>query len=156
VAVLEDIRVDFIRRTGCVRLRFSLDRGGHTLHVSVPRKGVTFPQLKTIKAAFVSAMGRNHGNYVVEIADPDSIQVVANSVNADAIEACLTLLEVPLLFGVSEHHPDLLRMLQRYGYAPIEAARNGASWVGPTGGLISLGAVSHPDSIYLVEAERAD
>ena len=152
----KDIRIGFIERTGCVRLRFSLNRGGHTLHVSVPKDGIWVSQLTTIKDVFKALMGQ-HGNYVVEIAATDSIQIEENWVGADMIDSCLSRLGVPVVPGDclglwrSLIHPDLLKMEERYGLAASpKAARSGASWIAPGGELISLGAVSHPESIYLL------
>ena len=67
-----DNRVDFLSDAGVIRTRFSRDRAGDTLHVSVPAQGVTADQIPALRQA-VGKLGR-YGNLVLELADiyPDS------------------------------------------------------------------------------------
>jgi GNAT superfamily N-acetyltransferase len=62
-----DNRVGFLNDSGAVRLRFSKDRGGDTLHVSIPKQGVTEEQIPALQRAIAQA-GRN-GNVVMERTD---------------------------------------------------------------------------------------
>ena len=63
----EDNRPDFLNENGAIRTRFSNDRQGPTLHVSVPEQGVTKEQIPALQQAVAQA-GR-YGNVVMERAD---------------------------------------------------------------------------------------
>jgi hypothetical protein len=62
-----DPRIDFLNQTGAIRTRFGTGRAGDTLHISVPKTGVTEEQVTAIRQA-VGRLGRN-ANLVLETAD---------------------------------------------------------------------------------------
>lgn len=62
-----DNRIQFLNDTGAIRTRFSTDRAGPIMHISVPKDGVTAEQVPAIRQAVAQA-GRN-GNVVMERAD---------------------------------------------------------------------------------------
>ena len=67
VPASEDSRIEFLNDTGAIRTRFSKDRAGDTMHISVPKGGVSAEQIPAIRQAIAQA-GRN-GNVVMERAD---------------------------------------------------------------------------------------
>jgi len=58
----------FLNDTETIRIRPTLDKGGPTLHVSVPKDGVTPEQVDALKQAVGQGLGRN-GNMMLETAD---------------------------------------------------------------------------------------
>ena len=68
----QDSRIRFLNDTGTIRTRFSKDRAGETLHVSVPKQGVTPEQVQALKDAVASSMPKGYGNIVLERSDISS------------------------------------------------------------------------------------
>jgi len=66
-----DPRIDFINQTGAIRTRFGTGREGETLHISVPKTGVTDEQITAMRQS-VGQLGRN-ANLVLETADNPSL-----------------------------------------------------------------------------------
>jgi predicted GNAT family acetyltransferase len=65
----KDNRPDFLNSTGAIRTRMTFGREGHTLHVSVPEKGITAEQVDALKAAAHQGLGGGkNGNIVMETA----------------------------------------------------------------------------------------
>jgi hypothetical protein len=62
-----DPRVSFINDTGAIRIRPTIDRAGHTLHVSVPTEGVTPEQVDALKQSVGAGM-KSRGNMILETA----------------------------------------------------------------------------------------
>lgn len=60
-------RPAFLDKTDSVRIRFSTDKAGDTVHISVPKQGVTEEQVSTLRQAVAQA-GRN-GQVILERAD---------------------------------------------------------------------------------------
>jgi predicted GNAT family acetyltransferase len=83
----KDNRPEFINNTGAIRTRFSKDRAGDTLHLSVPTDGVTDEQVDAIKDAVRTSLGK-YGNIVMETADGKK-PAEKQFVNANAVEPML-------------------------------------------------------------------
>lgn len=60
-------RPQFIEDTGAVRVRAGVDRGGKTLHISVPSEGVTPEQVEALRR--LTAQQGRYGNVALERAD---------------------------------------------------------------------------------------
>ena len=60
-----DVRPKFMSETGAIRIRPTVDKGGPTLHVSVPTEGVTPEQVDALKQAVGQGLGR-YGNMMLE------------------------------------------------------------------------------------------
>lgn len=89
--------VPFINDSGAIRTRVSFDRGGKTLHISVPKDGVTNEQISALKQAAQKAVGKN-GNIVLERADvtaetKDQLSKTKEFGNANDIEHMLMDIE---------------------------------------------------------------
>lgn len=93
-----DIRPGFLEDTGAIRTRYSFDRGrGHTLHITVPKQGVTPEQVDALKQAARVANGENkYGNIVLERSDVSRKLPAQEKENANAnhIEPMLKSLDV--------------------------------------------------------------
>jgi len=88
----DSIRSRFINDAKAVRVRYGMERGGNTLHLSVPKSGVTSEQIREMKGA-ANMMGRN-GNIVMERADvspgtKDALSKVKEFGTANDIEPML-------------------------------------------------------------------
>lgn len=72
-----DNRPEFLNTTGTIRVRFSQDRAGDTVHISVPAQGVTEAQIPALRQAIAQA-GR-YGNVVMERADvnPENVSTAS-------------------------------------------------------------------------------
>ena len=69
---LPDNRVEFLNDTNTIRVRPAMgDRGGPTLHVMVPKEGVTPEQVDALKQSVGQGLGR-YGNLMLETADTPS------------------------------------------------------------------------------------
>jgi predicted GNAT family acetyltransferase len=97
----EDSRVRFIQDTGVVRTRFSNDRAGETLHVSVPEAGVTPEQMQGIKDAVRTSMSKGRGNIVMEVGVPGGKSETAEFATANNVE--------PMLNKIGAHPNDWTR-----------------------------------------------
>jgi len=81
-------RENFISDTGAIRTRFSNDRAGRTLHISVPADGVTPDQVDALKAAYREGVGK-HGNIVMEVGELDGKSAEKQFATANDIEPML-------------------------------------------------------------------
>jgi hypothetical protein len=62
-----DNRVAFINDSKAVRVRPTTDKGGTTLHISVPREGISPEQIDALKQGVAKGLG--YGNVMMETAD---------------------------------------------------------------------------------------
>jgi ADP-ribosyltransferase-like protein len=120
-----DPRIPFINDSGAIRTRVSFDRSGHTIHISVPKDGVTPEQVQALKEATQKSVGKN-GNVVMERADvtaetKDQLSKTKEFGNANDIE--------PMLHQIQAHPDD-----KWYAQAGKRAEKEPAGGIDPRTG----------------------
>ena len=134
----EDSRVRFLADTGAIRTRASFDRSGHTLHISVPEKGVTAEQVDALKGAARAALGSGKsGNIVMEIGTPGGAHATEEFANANNIE--------PMLKQLGAHPDPQAGMSWAERAEDVSKTQDGAFTVNPRTGAV-------PNSGHILEA----
>ena len=133
----KDNRPDFLNPTGAIRTRMTFGREGHTLHVSVPEKGITAEQVDALKAAAHQGLGGGkNGNIVMETATGGK-SAEEQFANANNIEPMLKKIGV---------HPDGAEPQEWHQRAEEESKKNGGSFtIDPRTG-------AEPNSGHILEA----
>ena len=133
----KDNRPDFLNSTGAIRTRMTFGREGHTLHVSVPEKGITAEQVDALKAAAHQGLGGGkNGNIVMETATGGK-SAEEQFANANNIEPMLKKIGV---------HPDGAEPQEWHQRAEEESKKNGGSFtIDPRTGSV-------PNSGHILEA----
>lgn len=127
---ITDNRVPFIKDTGVVRTRFSNDRAGDTLHISVPPQGVTAEQVQALKDTVRKAMPNGRGNIVLERVDVGS----ETKNDLTKTKEFATANDVEPMLRQIQAHPEQKESTEWHDVAGKAAATNEAGGIDPRTG----------------------